>query len=241
MKCLAKSPAHRYAAASDLADELDRFRHGLPLVLTHPPGFVGRLSRWARTEPGLAARLFVVTGCVVVIGVNWLFALAGKNPARPPGWSFGPFGGGPDSMRLVNLALLLTWGLVAVGFQFALRRRRHVGTVVRAWLGTDVAMATILLIIDGGPMTPLTTVYPVLIAASGLWSRVRVVAFTTALSMAGYVVLFVEASAAGKPIGFRSAHIDFIAGLALMAFVTGYQVKRVRALGSLIDGDGYGT
>jgi hypothetical protein len=89
--------------------------------------------------------------------------------------------------------------------------------------------------IDGGPMTPLTAVYPLLIAASGLWARIDVVAFTTALSIIGYIVLLVEAWAVGKPIGFRAAHIDFVAGLALMALISAHQVRRVRALGSLID------
>jgi hypothetical protein len=40
--------------------------------------------------------------------------------------------------------------------------------VVGAWLGTDLLLATVLLIIDGQPLTPLTAVCPVLIAASGL-------------------------------------------------------------------------
>ena len=87
-------------------------------------------------------------------------------------------------------------------------------------------IATVLLIIDGQPLSPLTAVYPVLIAASGLWSNVRVVAFTTALAMIGYVVLIAESWAKGKPIGFRYAHIDFIAALALIA---AHQVRRVRA------------
>jgi eukaryotic-like serine/threonine-protein kinase len=235
LKCLAKDPADRYNSAGKLADELDRFRHGLPLELTHPPGALARLGRWARREPGLATRLTVVIGCTAVIAANWLSSLAGLYQPRTLGWSIGPIGGGSESLRWVNLALLLSWGLAAAGFQAALRRTKHVAAIARAWLGTDVLLATLLLIIDGQPMTPLTAVYPVLIAASGLWSRTRVVAFTTALAMIGYVVLIAEGWASGKPIGPRYGHLDFLAGLALMGFISALQARRVRALGRLIE------
>jgi eukaryotic-like serine/threonine-protein kinase len=235
LKCLAKDPANRYDSAGKLADELDRFRHDLPLELTHPPGLLARVSRWARREPGLAARLTIVIGCTAVIGVNWLSAAAGVYQPRKVGWSIGPISGGSNSLRWVNLSLLFAWGLAAAGFQASLRRKKRVGTVVRAWMSTDVLLATILLIIDGQPMTPLTLVYAVLIAASGLWSRTQVVVFTTVLAMAGYVVLIAEGWAYGKPIGFRYGHLDFLVGLALMGFMTAYQARRVRALGTLIE------
>jgi eukaryotic-like serine/threonine-protein kinase len=234
LKCLAKDPANRYESAGKLADELDRFRHDLPLELTHPPGLFARVSRWARREPGFATRLAIVLGCTAVIGVNWLSAVAGIYKPRNAGWSIGPISGGSDSLRWVNLSLLFAWGLAAAGFQASLRRKRRVGPVVRAWMSTDVLLATILLIIDGQPMTPLTLVYALLIAASGLWSRTQTIVFTTVLAMIGYVVLIAEGWAFGKPIGFRYGHLDFLVGLALMGFLTAYQARRVRALGTLI-------
>jgi hypothetical protein len=125
------------------------FRHGLPLLLTHRSGLLVRLIRWARREPGLATRMIVVIGCTTVIGVNWLSALAGIYQPRRIGWSIGPISGGPDSLRWLNLMLLFSWGLAAVGFQAAIRRTRRQSGLIRAWPATDVVLATVLLIVDG--------------------------------------------------------------------------------------------
>ncbi len=46
-----------------------------------------------------------------------------------------------------------------------------------------------------------------------------------------------EPAGTDATIGFRYAHIDFLAALALMGLITAHQVRRIRALASLIDGD----
>src|SRR5437773_4764515 len=72
LKCLEKEPARRYASAELLAEELDRFCRGEP-ILARPVGWAERSWRWCRREPalaGLAATLVVVliTGFA---GVVW--------------------------------------------------------------------------------------------------------------------------------------------------------------------------
>ena len=54
LRCLEKQPAARYATAQQVADELDRYLRGEP-ILARPVGVVTRLIKRARRQPLLAA------------------------------------------------------------------------------------------------------------------------------------------------------------------------------------------
>lgn len=54
LKCLAKDPARRYASAAELADELERWLAGRP-ILARPPAPAERFVRWIRRNPVLAS------------------------------------------------------------------------------------------------------------------------------------------------------------------------------------------
>jgi tetratricopeptide (TPR) repeat protein len=60
LKCLEKEPARRYATASGLADDLDRFLRGQPIA-ARPAGAFVRLHKWARRQPAQAG-LVAVSG-----------------------------------------------------------------------------------------------------------------------------------------------------------------------------------
>lgn len=64
LKCLQRSPDRRYRSAGELADDLQRFLEGRP-VLARPVGVPERLAKWARRRPLAAA----ASGLAVVLGV----------------------------------------------------------------------------------------------------------------------------------------------------------------------------
>ena len=65
--CLARSPERRYASAAALADDLEHWLRGEP-ILARPVGGMERLAKWARRHPYTAW----LTGVLVAGGSFWL-------------------------------------------------------------------------------------------------------------------------------------------------------------------------
>jgi WD40 repeat protein/tRNA A-37 threonylcarbamoyl transferase component Bud32 len=72
LKCLNKEPARRYSSAALLADDLQRYRKGKP-IMARPVGPVERSWKWARRRPLAAALLAGMILSVVLgfAGVTW--------------------------------------------------------------------------------------------------------------------------------------------------------------------------
>lgn len=64
LKGMSKEPSRRYATAAELADDLQRWLDGQP-VLARPIGPVGRTWRWCRRNPKLAALNTVVVAVLL--------------------------------------------------------------------------------------------------------------------------------------------------------------------------------
>jgi eukaryotic-like serine/threonine-protein kinase len=130
-----------------------------------------------------------------------------------------------------------------------LRTGWHADQVRVFWSAADIVFLTIELklfeqIFTGSSSeaevhveTTLLVGYPLLIAASGLWWRVNLVWITTALAMAAYVWLYLDAA-----LGWRSGRFYwnpspdmqhpniFLAALFLTGYVVARQVRRILLL-----------
>jgi serine/threonine-protein kinase len=212
LKCLEKAPDARYASAAAVADDLDRFLKGEE-VSARRVGLGQRLRRWARREPALASRLAALAICFAIVDVNYqVFTTVSR------------------SLHLEVLAILTLWALASVAFNQGLRRPRWAAVLPFAWSLADVSLLTVLLILTENWLSPLLVGYPLLIAASGLWLRVRLVWFTTAITAAAYLLLMFGFSPYGITSHEPHHRLIFLVALPVLGFIIAYQVQRARAL-----------
>src|SRR5262249_5307972 len=147
-------------------------------------------------------------------------------------------------------SVLGLWAILSLAFQMLLRAGFRPDGVRVLWSTADIVCMTIITKLletigpgpNGDPVvhveTTLLVGYPLLIAASGLWWRVRLVWITTIMACAAFCGLYLDAALwwRGGGLIWRSSpeliHPNiFAAGLALTGYVVARQVRRILALG----------
>jgi serine/threonine-protein kinase len=212
LKALAKAPEQRYHSAEALAGDLERFLSGEP-VLARPQSPLHRLVRWTRQEPGLISRLAVLAVCALISQIYYHFA----HPV-------------PLAQHIAIMSVLGVWAVVSVVCQTLLRHDWNPEAIRLVWLGADALLLTMALILDEAYTSPLVLGYGLFIVASGLWFRVGLVWFTTAMALAGYLLLIVI-GALQSGLGVSPQHHLIVwIGLAALGAMVAAQVRRVRAL-----------
>ena len=213
LRCLEKDPRKRYRSAAALADDLEHFLKREP-VSARPSGIIQRLRRWGRREPALVSRLIGLLCAASIVQGDYLWE--GKDPV----------------VYSRVMAVFGLWAIACVVFQRLLHREWWANFARFSWAAADVVLLTIVLLLAHGPIGPLLIGYPLLIAAAGLFFRVRLVTFTTVVSMASFVWLMVQR---GEVLEQPQYAVIFVTVLAVIGFVVAYQVYRVRVLSRYYD------
>src|SRR5262249_36033140 len=82
LKCLEKDPERRYGSAQAVAEELERFLAGEP-ILARQTGPVTRLWRWCQRKPVVAslsaALVLLFVGSFIAVTALWQQAVASNN------------------------------------------------------------------------------------------------------------------------------------------------------------------
>jgi len=229
LKCLEKSPHDRYNSAATLADELEKFLQGEVIDAT---SVIPRLRRWNRREPELVARLGGLGLVALIAHFNYLFLTD-----QPNFW-----------LHYKVEAVLGLWAASALIFQVLLRTGWRSDHVRVLWSAADILFLTLELklfesvetTVVGDRLvrfeTTLLVGYPLMIAASGLWWRVKLVWITTLLATLAYCGLWVDTltwrdSLAGWRPSPDLAHSNIVlAGMLLTGYVVARQVKRILLL-----------
>ncbi len=213
LRCLEKNPESRYPTAAALADDLERFLRDED-VEARRLGRLGRLRRWVRRESELSSRW---------IGLGLVGFFTQVNYINSPE---------PDTPLHVRVTLLeLIWAIAAWCFHRLSKRPEWVDRARALWIASDIALLTMILhALKAAPNTEVLG-YPLLIAASGLWSRPRLVWLTTGLSMFGYAMLLL-----GATVSKSNGHPNIVfAMLAVTGYVVARQVERLKALGAFYE------
>jgi serine/threonine-protein kinase len=220
MKCLAHRPGDRYVSAASLADDLDRFLKG-EAIEARPPSFTQRLWIWTRREPALASRLAALGVFYLVEVVNYRVGIV------------------HDAVFHRDVSLLIAvWATCSILLQQALRIQRWSIPARFVWGTLDAAVLLAMLLVGNGLTSSLMVGYPLLIAGSGLWFRVRFVWYMAALALISYGVLLVDfyvwrfTVLRMQMAVTYDRHVVFMVAMSVLAGTVAYLVQRVRALSS---------
>jgi eukaryotic-like serine/threonine-protein kinase len=221
-KCLRKAPPERYQTAVQLAAELDRFLRGEQLVHTPVDTSVQYVFLWLRQHRELTSRLTILGSILALTQFNYFVILSNK-PRDP-------------TLHMTVTVVELIWIAFSILFDRISWTEGHHEPLRPAWIVIEVSLLTILLVNLNAAKTAMVLGYSLLIAISGLWSRVRLVWLTTAVCIAGYSTLILADRSEGRAWTTGTTNHDPNVVIA-MFLVTGYviavQVERACALGAV--------
>ena len=125
------------------------------------------------------------------------------------------------------MSLFAVWAVVAVAFHYILTKPRSAAFARFAWAAADVILLTTILFMAYGEIGPLLIGYPLLIVAVGLFFRVALVWFMTAVTLLSFATLALLRPELRDPPHYP---VIFAGVLVVVGFIVAHQVRRVHAL-----------
>ncbi len=217
MRCLEKKPEDRYANAKEVAEDLERFLHGLP---THAkaPTVIDRLRRFGRRSPVIASHLGAL-GLALIIG-QLKFAMSADQKL---------------GYHIQVSSVTLAWIAVSVLFGLFASSKKLETMVATFWLCADAVFLTVLISMMSSPTFPpgpMLIGYPMLVVGGGMFFRARMVVLVTIVSLLSYIALLVL-----NPylLGNAFQHATFLVILGCIGICCLHQVRRFRRLSIYVE------
>jgi len=208
-RAMAKDPADRYESAGRMAEDLQRFILDEPIE--HPkPSLVERLNTWWRREPALVSHLCAIITVLAIVSI----AIAVRDTRF--------------AASSLTLSLLTIWAIGSWVFQRVSVIDRYQIAAFWSWAAFDIVIYTTLIYFAETPRALLLIGYPMMIAASGLFYRVRFVVFVTAMCIVGFMILLatVTDTLTQRP----EFCVIYVSGLLVLALCLISMIRRVRGL-----------
>lgn len=207
MRCLERKPKHRYESAVELAEDLRRFRDG-EAITSQSLGAWTRARRWARREPALAVHLIAIFLVAAIVQITeWI---------EPR----------PRESHAIIMQTLGLWAFFSCIYQKLMNKEWHY--IRRTWIATDAALFTVAVANANGPFESLISGYALLIVASSMWYKPRLVAVTTLSTVISYIVLLNYRGSPATP-----AHYPFLV-IAILIVTGGIVISLVRRILQLL-------
>jgi serine/threonine-protein kinase len=211
LKAMAKNPALRYPSAVALAEDLRLFLRGDPINVARP-SWRQRFELWWRREPILISHLGAIGATAVIILISFL--------AR--------YSHASTQQFAVKFGILVSWSIASILLQRLSRFNRRREWVHLLWATADMCFFTAAIIAADPPRGLLFVGYPLMIAVSGLFYRVRFVTFMTTLScLSTLLVATTVTDSLTDRVDFLSI---YLIALVVLGTSIAAMIRRVRSL-----------
>lgn len=210
-RAMEKNPRNRYPSAAALAEDLQRWMIGEPIAIpTH--NLAVQLARWWRKAPSLFSHSLAIVSVMLIVSAAHAWDIS-------------------SSDFLTQMGLLATWLVLCWPLQRWAASERNGWIGASLWALVDVTFTSCLIAKADAPRGLLLIAYPMMIAASALFYRTRMVIGMTILCVVGFSLLawLTEDSSLDR-IDFQAI---FVTGLAVLGLTLSSMIGRVRNLFSM--------